>query len=433
VRNNFFAFMREKSIETDANNTANLQQLTIEDNEFRNCGLVTTGFANNETLYLRDNLSNLTVRRNLFDKLAVTTAANPGIFLDNFVEMRYTADGTGTGVVLIEDNSMVGALGNSILFWQSGTISTGKTATVRHNVIRDGRDGDGVAVNANSANVVITQNTIFNNGSSTAADNHLGIDLGDGVVTLNDLNDADVGANNLLNFPVLETATVTGSNLVVRGFARPGVTVELFVAAADPTGFGEGRTYLTTATEGSAADSDNTTGAYGPAPLNGVGQGQDNTNRFAFSVPLSSLSAAQQAALNACGTQLTATATLGGATSEFSGNVTLAPLPVVIRVVGANPVCAGGTVRLSTGPRTGFLFTWFNGTTIVNGAGSVLNDSVFVASAAGSYTVRLTPVGCTATSTTSRPAALPPTKRCALEPPLHPLRAPRPLLAAPGR
>jgi parallel beta-helix repeat protein len=405
ARNNVFAFMREKCIETDANNTANLRQLTIEDNEFRNCGLVTAGFANNEALYLRDNLNDLTVRRNLFDKSAITTATNPGIFLDQFIEVRYTADGTGTGAVLIEDNSLVGALGNGILFWQSASFSTGKTATVRHNIIRDGRDGDAIATTATSANVVITQNAIFNNGSGTVADNNLGIDAGTNGVTINDLNDADAGPNDLLNSPVLVTASVDGGNLAVRGFARPGAIVELFVAAADPSGFGEGQTYLATATEGSANDTDNTTGAYGPAAINGVDQGQDNTNGFAFSIPLGSLPAAQQAALNGCGAQLTATATLGG-TSEFSGNVTIRPAPITIRVTGPVPVCAGGTVRLSTGPRSGFLFTWYNGTAVVNGSGGVLNDSVFVASTAGSYTVQLTPAGCTAASTTSPAVAI---------------------------
>ncbi len=46
----------------------------------------------------------------------------------------------------------------------------------------------------------------------------LAIDLGpnDGV-TLNDLNDADTGPNNLLNAPVLSFASAIGDSLLLRG------------------------------------------------------------------------------------------------------------------------------------------------------------------------------------------------------------------------
>src|SRR5439155_23975325 len=119
----------------------------------------------------------------------------------------------------------------------------------------------------------------------------LGIDLGpltDGAnpadVTLNDAGDADTGPNNLQNFPVLVTATFAAGNLTVTGFARPGSLIELFVAAADPTGFGEGRVFIGRFTEGSAADTDNTTGTY-TSPVNGLNQGTDTTNRFSFTFP----------------------------------------------------------------------------------------------------------------------------------------------------
>ena len=68
------------------------------------------------------------------------------------------------------------------------------------------------------------------------------------------------------------------------GFARPDSAIELYIAQADPTGFGEGLTYLGTLTEGSPADLDATTGTYGPANINGLAQGTDNTNRFSFRI-----------------------------------------------------------------------------------------------------------------------------------------------------
>ena len=114
------------------------------------------------------------------------------------------------------------------------------------------------------------------------------------------------------------SARLAGPNLVLEGFARPGSAIELFVADPDPTGFGEGRTYLVTRVEGSADDLDPSTGSYGPT-VNGLAVGSDTTNRFRFVIPLASLPGV------AVGTALTSTATLAGDTSEFSGNVAVEP------------------------------------------------------------------------------------------------------------
>ena len=124
------------------------------------------------------------------------------------------------------------------------------------------------------------------------------------------MNDADTGPNGLLNFPVIESAVISGGNLTLKGWARPGSIIEFFIADADPSNFGEGQTYLTTLTEGSAADTDGTTSTY-TNPVNGLNQGTDTTNRFSFTIPVPS------GVVN--GTRLTATATLTGNTSEFSG------------------------------------------------------------------------------------------------------------------
>jgi len=73
----------------------------------------------------------------------------------------------------------------------------------------------------------------------------LGIDLqatGDSAntVTQNDPGDADSGPNDLLNFPVI--GSVTPQEMT--GTACANCLVELFRAAPDPTGFGEGQTFL---------------------------------------------------------------------------------------------------------------------------------------------------------------------------------------------
>ena len=174
----------------------------------------------------------------------------------------------------------------------------------------------GVAVSGEtSISNLITENSMFSNDG-------LGINLLGGVqdgngVTLNDAGDADSGPNGLLNFPILESATIAASNLTVSGFSTPGSIIELFVAAADPSGFGEGQAFLATLTEGSVADLDATTATYGPGTINGLQQGSDTTNRFRFTIPVP--------VGVAVGTLLTATATDGNQnTSEFSGNVAVA-------------------------------------------------------------------------------------------------------------
>ncbi len=86
----------------------------------------------------------------------------------------------------------------------------------------------------------ITRNSIFANGG-------LGIELDPTGVNQNDVGDGDSGANQQLNFPVLSNATSTS----VRGTACAGCVVEVFVADSDPSGYGEGRTFLGS----SAADS----------------------------------------------------------------------------------------------------------------------------------------------------------------------------------
>lgn len=93
-------------------------------------------------------------------------------------------------------------------------------------------------------------NSIYNNGA-------LGIDLTadttipiqpDGV-TPNDCDDADTGANDLQNFPLLYSPTFEGNTMTVSGIlqSQAGKTYALDFyasAAADPSGYGEGQTFL---------------------------------------------------------------------------------------------------------------------------------------------------------------------------------------------
>ena len=202
--------------------------------------------------------------------------------------------------------------------WQ---LSATSALTIKQNIVT-GNAGPGVTV-ISATGVTITQNSIFSNGS-LATD--IGIDLnsvsGDPNtytaqgVTLNTAGCTHTGPNNELNFPIIQSALISAGNLILRGWACPGSAIEFFIVAPDASGgFGSGKTYLTTLTEGSAADTDAGSSTYGPGAINGILQGTDTTNRFMFAIPVP--------AGVAIGTVLTATATIAGNTSEFSGDATV--------------------------------------------------------------------------------------------------------------
>jgi parallel beta-helix repeat protein len=232
--------------------------------------------------------------------------------VNNIITGNLIEENTGFGIDLLISNGNHTVSNNTIsrngsTSITAGIVSGGPNNTLSHNIISE-NVGAGVLI-ASSEGTTITQNSIFDNTS-------IGIDLlMDYGVTINDLNDADSGGNTLLNFPILEEADISGDILELSGFARPGSIIEIFIAAPDPTGFGEGERYLLTLTEGSN-DLDNTIGTYGPGPINGLNQGTDTTNRFLFQIPLSSLPAGY-----GLGALLTSTATSARSTSEFSGNV----------------------------------------------------------------------------------------------------------------
>ena len=255
----------------------------------------------------------------------------------------------------IQNNTIRGnGIGGGVAAETAGVRLYGSGNNVALNVI-EANYGAGVMVVASASANTISRNSIHANGTvpnklGAGPSGQIGIDLLNALnnaasgstpfVTLNDLGDADAGGNGLLNYPVLTTVMIQGPNLVVSGFAQPGATIELFIAAPDASGFGEGQTYLATLVEGSAADTDNTTGSYGPLAINGKLQGTDATNRFRFTIPLPGGVGV--------GTQLTATATLSSATSEFSGTVAVTIAPPVLGKVFAPASTGVGDVSTLT-------------------------------------------------------------------------------------
>ncbi len=316
VRNNLIGFSRVTGVFLAAGSAG----WTITGNEIRDIGMDTT---NGDGVNINASPAN-TVTGNLVtgtssQGIVVTMAGATGnVFTNN------TVTGNGVGIPS-------GLVQSMAICLRSGAAST----VLDRNVIQ-ANYGAGVQANNGSTGTRMTRNSFALNGTITArngagATGQIGIDLNsptDDVdlgtppfYTLNDPGDADAGGNGLLNFPVLAWANFAGGNLSLGGYALPGSVIELFIASPSPTGFGEGTTYGITLTEGGTgatgvggndpyADTDAGTGAYaGP-------QGADTTSRFRFFFP---------APVGvAVGAQLTATATLGGETSEFSGNVTVA-------------------------------------------------------------------------------------------------------------
>ncbi len=78
----------------------------------------------------------------------------------------------------------------------------------------------------------------------------LGIDLGNNGVTPNDANDADTGANNLQNFPVITAITHAGGMTTIQGRLHSAAStqyrIEFFDNAAGDLGVGEGQFFLGT-------------------------------------------------------------------------------------------------------------------------------------------------------------------------------------------
>ena len=126
---------------------------------------------------------------------------------------------------------------------------------------------EGIDLQAGSSNNKITANKIAFNGAAGIAmfggtrnsirgnsifsNGKLGIDLGFDGVTPNDSGDADLGENNLQNFPVITSVLSVGNNTTIQGSlnSTPNTSfqIEFFSnAALDASGYGEGALFFGT-------------------------------------------------------------------------------------------------------------------------------------------------------------------------------------------
>jgi len=383
IRHNYVR-VNNSGIRTDGGTTG----LVIEQNEVANPGsLALPGAGHTLTfdgILLINNAASPIVRYNL------AYNQRGGGF-----EYGFGSCGLFTNVVVFEntfrDNGFAGSTTVASPESMGAAIycaGAGSNGVMSYNVIANNA-GPGLIL-MQAANYVLSRNSFYGNGRATSTTRGLGIDsvlgrntpnpLGtsnDGnrdpnnfctaggdcasaYVTLNDYGDAvpagTVGGaagvpNPLVNFPVIEKASISGGLLTIQGWARPGSQIEFFIAASNASGFGEGQTFIAALSEGSPSDSDNTASLYGAAsdaacnvgagatpawtPVNGLIVGCDNTNRFRFTISVPPGVG--------IGVPLTSTATLNGTTSEFSNSV----------VVGLLDGQIGGRVFRDTGRLAG--------------------------------------------------------------------------------
>lgn len=137
------------------------------------------------------------------------------------------------------------ALGNGVdgvIIDSAPNNVVGGTAAGARNVI-SGNDRDGFrVVNPSATGNRILRNSVFDNGA-------LGINLDVDGVTANDPGDPDSNANNLQNYPVLTSATTFNAQTTIQGTLNStpndAFNLQFFSSpAADPSGFGEGKTYV---------------------------------------------------------------------------------------------------------------------------------------------------------------------------------------------
>jgi trimeric autotransporter adhesin len=266
-------------------------------------------------------------------KVQLSVASN--VAVSNLNIQGNTVSGNGTGTSTAKDGISFEAVVNAANVSALSNSSIKDSQIIGNQIISNAGNGVSLTTHVDAVSLLtsllvdpITAITISQN--STYSNSALGIELEKSVllsptsgVTPNDNGDTDIGPNEFLNFPAIETAAIVGQNLVIKGWARPGATIELFLADTGPNpsplpggytkSFGEGQTYLLSLQEGSTSgivDTDSTQSTY---TNDGTGASTTKTeNRFMFTIPLSGLSVA-------LGSRLTTTATVNNSTSESSG------------------------------------------------------------------------------------------------------------------
>lgn len=182
-----------------------------------------------------------------------------GLYLTGAGTRGWTIQGNWIGVQTDGFSPLGNTYHNIEFLTNSSNHLIGGPTPESHNRIAWARSSgwDGIRIRPGSTNITVLGNQIFSNGGSSP--NGLGIDLGADGVTLNDVCDADVGANFQQNFPVLTQAVSSATALALRGWlestAHRTFTVWFYAHPTnEPSGYGEGMVPLGQATVATGAN-----------------------------------------------------------------------------------------------------------------------------------------------------------------------------------
>ena len=205
---------------------------------------------------LVDNTSHIIIRRNHLGPIGGSGGSNGvGIILGtNSTKVTIggsagngnVISGNGIGIIVHSSNHVIAnnVIGTNATippghqFAGIELMATSSTVSIGSNVI-----------SANAPGVLVRGTGHFITANSIVANTTLGIDLDNDGVTANDPLDVDSGANGLQNFPVITSAVSAPGASVITGslHSLPTTSFSLHFysnAVADPSGFGEGETYL---------------------------------------------------------------------------------------------------------------------------------------------------------------------------------------------
>jgi uncharacterized repeat protein (TIGR01451 family) len=215
---------------------------------------------------------------NLKEGINISGATTSG----NVVQGNLIGTNEGGTAALGNGNSGVTLGGSASNNTIGGTTSnTGNTIAFN--------SGRGIQLNSGSTGNSLYENSIYSNTG-------LGIDLGNNGVTVNDGSKNSGLPNYDMDFPVFTSASLNGSTLTVTGYvgSAPGqatfanARVEIFTSDNDPSGYGEGRTYLgflTTDGSGNISGSLTVSGIAGGDRITGTAtDGSNNTSEFGANV-----------------------------------------------------------------------------------------------------------------------------------------------------
>ena len=188
--------------------------------------------------------------------LGIRSTAAGTIIGGSAPEQRNMISGNLGGGLSFQNSSNHIVQGNYIGTDASGTLPRGNTGpgiyitnAAMNNLVGGTNAGAGNVIAHNTgAGVWIASGTNAVLGNSIFANGGLGIDLGTVGVTPNDIGDTDSGANNQQNFPYVAGVTNASGSPRFAAHCKAGparlIASNSSPAQSDPSGYGEGQTYL---------------------------------------------------------------------------------------------------------------------------------------------------------------------------------------------